>query len=129
GEKREIQGWRMAMRSEFAIGPNIRRLRKQRSLSLTALAKRAGVSKAYLSQLENDPKKRPSVEIVIHLSKALGVPLTQVIGIDESFDSEDSQRGLQQEAPLDTQPRIVEENLVDPDELPAGLRILWAECP
>ncbi|HEY8449714.1 MAG TPA: helix-turn-helix transcriptional regulator [Bacillota bacterium] len=86
------------------IGERTKRLRQQRGLSLTALARRAGISKAYLSQLENDAAKKPSVDIVMQLAKALDVSVTELMGIDDR-------------------------NGLDPASLPPGLRIFWAEHP
>ncbi|HEX6987925.1 MAG TPA: helix-turn-helix transcriptional regulator [Bacillota bacterium] len=87
------------MATTFDIGSNVRRLREERGISLSALARKAGVSKAYLSQMENDPAKRPSVEIVHQLAQALHVRLTELIGLEE------------------------------PGDLPPGLRIFWNEHP
>ena len=90
----------------FAIGRNVRRLREQRGISLSALARRAGISKAYLSQLENDPAKKPSAEIVYHLARAMEVSMTELMGLEGETAA-----------------------AADPDALPLGLRIFWQEHP
>ena len=71
------------MATTFDIGGNVRRLREARGISLSALARQAGISKAYLSQMENNPDKRPSVEIVYQLARALDVRLTELIGLED----------------------------------------------
>lgn len=88
----------------FAVGPRVRVLREARRLSLSDLAQRAGISKAYLSQLENDPGKKPSAEIVWRLARALDVPITRLLGVEDGPS-------------------------LDPEALPPGLRLFWAEHP
>ena len=43
-------------------------------------AKRAKVTNVYLSQLETGRKKNPSLAVVRRLAKALGVPVTELLG-------------------------------------------------
>ncbi|ADU51366.1 transcriptional regulator, XRE family [Thermaerobacter marianensis DSM 12885] len=62
------------------VGKRIRDLRRQRGISLRDLARRSGVSKAYLSQLENDPARKPSVDVILRIATALGVSLTELLG-------------------------------------------------
>ena len=53
------------------IGRSIIELRKQKDLSQGELAKGAGISQAYLSQIENN-KKDPSTDLIKKLSQQLG---------------------------------------------------------
>jgi transcriptional regulator with XRE-family HTH domain len=63
------------------VGGRIRRYRQERNLSLTQLAEEAGVSKGYLSALENNPtSKRPSAETLYGIAKALGVTMSDLLG-------------------------------------------------
>ncbi|MEU6848463.1 helix-turn-helix transcriptional regulator [Actinacidiphila alni] len=63
------------------VGERIRRYRQERSLSLTQLAQEAGVSKGYLSALENNPaSRRPSAETLYGIAKALGVTMSDLLG-------------------------------------------------
>lgn len=87
----------------LTVGEMVRRLRQSKGLSLTAVAKKAGISKAYLSQLENDPTKNPSAEVVLQLANALDVPITELLGLEEQ--------------PLNNQ------------SLPPALSIFWGEYP
>lgn len=63
------------------LGARIRRFRRERELNLTQLAEQAGVSKGYLSVLENDPEaRRPSAQTLYALAKALGVTMSDLMG-------------------------------------------------
>lgn len=63
-----------------AIGSRIRRLRAQRQFSLSELAERAGVSKSYLSTVENGTGSRPGVQVLHKIAVALGVSLADLLG-------------------------------------------------
>ncbi|MGX2992940.1 helix-turn-helix domain-containing protein [Streptomyces sp. JNUCC 64] len=52
----------------------VRRLRKERLMTLEALAARAGVTKSYLSKVERG-QSVPSIAVSVSLAKALDVPL------------------------------------------------------
>jgi transcriptional regulator with XRE-family HTH domain len=60
------------------VAGNLRRLRKERGLSLETLAKRSGVSRAMLGQIETG-RSVPTVTLVWKVSKALGVALSDLI--------------------------------------------------
>ncbi|MFR9777743.1 helix-turn-helix domain-containing protein [Micromonospora sp. MS34] len=60
------------------VGRRIRALREERGLSLSALARRAGVGKATLSGLENGTRN-PTLETLYAVTAQLGVPLTAVL--------------------------------------------------
>ena len=45
-----------------------------------ALAKKAKVSRSYLAAIEAGHKKNPSVAVLKRLAKALGVPVTELLG-------------------------------------------------
>ncbi|MBI4589518.1 MAG: helix-turn-helix transcriptional regulator [Candidatus Rokubacteria bacterium] len=63
------------------ISAVIARLRKREGWSQAELARRAKVSQSYLNQLESGAKgKRPGVKILQRLGKALGVPVTELLG-------------------------------------------------
>lgn len=61
-----------------ALGSNLRRLRKARSLSLTELARMSGVGKATLSKLESETGN-PTVETLWSLANALGVGISEIL--------------------------------------------------
>jgi transcriptional regulator with XRE-family HTH domain len=60
------------------VSLSLRRERGRSGLSLTELAKRAGIAKSTLSQLENGTGN-PSLETLWALGTALGVPLSRLI--------------------------------------------------
>jgi transcriptional regulator with XRE-family HTH domain len=62
------------------IGKVLKRLREAKDLSQLELAKRAGVAQAYLSELEAGQKKNPGIETLRKIAKALGVPVTKLLG-------------------------------------------------
>lgn len=61
------------------LGQKIRNLRKEKGLSLNKLAERAGISPAYLSQLENDVSKQPSGEILLKIASALHTTIADLL--------------------------------------------------
>src|SRR5580693_10383187 len=60
------------------VSLSLRRERARTGLSLTELAKRAGVAKSTLSQLENGTGN-PSLETLWAVGTALGIPLSRLI--------------------------------------------------
>ena len=57
------------------MGPQVRRLRRERELTLAQVAQRTGLNVGYLSQIEND-KASPSLETLAALATAMDVPIT-----------------------------------------------------
>jgi transcriptional regulator with XRE-family HTH domain len=66
-----------------ALGPNLRRLRSKRGLSLERLARRSGVSRAMLSQIELG-QSAPTINLLWKIARALEVPFSSLI--DRSTD-------------------------------------------
>src|SRR5713101_3105994 len=62
-----------------ALAPYLRNIRKQRGLSLKKVEKAAGVSNAYLSQLERGRRNPPHPDILKKLAKVYEVPLTELL--------------------------------------------------
>lgn len=63
----------------MSIGRRIGEFRERKGISLTQLAKQAGVSKGYLSALERGEADNPSVEALKKIAGALGVSLPVLI--------------------------------------------------
>jgi transcriptional regulator with XRE-family HTH domain len=61
-----------------AVGRRVRALREERGMSLSTLARLAGVGKATLSGLENGTRN-PTLETLYAITAQLGVPLTAVL--------------------------------------------------
>lgn len=57
------------------IGERIKRLRLQRGISLTELAEKAGVAKSYISSIERNLQKNPSIQFLEKISNVLHVPV------------------------------------------------------
>jgi transcriptional regulator with XRE-family HTH domain len=68
-----------------AVGPRLRRLRGHRGLTLTAVAAVTGISKSTLSRLESG-LRRPSLELLMPLSKTYRVPLDDLVGAPDVGD-------------------------------------------
>jgi transcriptional regulator with XRE-family HTH domain len=58
----------------------IKTLRQEKGLSQKALAEQVGVTDAYITMLETGKRKNPSLDILKKLAKALGVPVTELLG-------------------------------------------------
>ncbi|MEM5455830.1 helix-turn-helix domain-containing protein [Paraburkholderia rhynchosiae] len=64
------------------LGEKLRKLRKERQLTLEKLAELAGMSKSYLWELENRESQRPSAEKLTALADVLGVATSYFIEED-----------------------------------------------
>lgn len=67
------------------VGPRLKRLRAQRRITLTALAGMTGISKSTLSRLESG-QRRPTLELLLALSRTYRVPLDDLVGAPEVGD-------------------------------------------
>lgn len=64
----------------MALADQIRSRRLEQGLSLSQLARLAKVSKAYLSQLENNPEgPRPSADVLYRIAFALGTTIGDLL--------------------------------------------------
>jgi transcriptional regulator with XRE-family HTH domain len=57
----------------------VAQLRKQQHLTLLQLARRVGVTEAYMSMLESGARKNPSLALLKKLAKALKVTLAELV--------------------------------------------------
>jgi len=64
------------------LGEKLHELRKNKKLTLDALAEKAGLSKSYLWELENRESQKPSAEKLTALADALGVAASYFIEED-----------------------------------------------
>jgi len=67
------------MLPEPEIGKNIRRIRKSKGLTLDELAHRSGISKGYLSKVENSDKA-PPVSTLLNIADSLEVSISDIFG-------------------------------------------------
>jgi transcriptional regulator with XRE-family HTH domain len=68
-----------------AVGPRLRALRRQRETTLSALAETTGISVSTLSRLESG-LRRPTLELLLPLAEAYGVPLDDLVGAPATGD-------------------------------------------
>ncbi|MGE5137698.1 MAG: helix-turn-helix domain-containing protein [Gemmatimonadota bacterium] len=68
-----------------AVGPRLRALRRQRGTTLVALAGQTGISVSTLSRLESG-QRRPTLELLLPLARAHGVPLDDLAGAPPAGD-------------------------------------------
>ena len=61
------------------IGKRIKQERTSKELTLDKLAELSGVSKTYLSELENNQKQNPSSDVLLKIAAALNVSLQYLI--------------------------------------------------
>lgn len=62
-------------------------IRESHSLSLTDAANRLGLSKAYVSEIENG-KKNPSLETINLYAKEFDIPVSSIMFFSEQLDDE-----------------------------------------
>ena len=67
------------------VGRRLKQLREQRRITLTALAGTTGISKSTLSRLETG-QRRPTLELLLALSKAYRVPLDDLVAAPDVGD-------------------------------------------
>lgn len=82
GDGRRRSGFRDADDRRREVGARISELRTARGLSLSALARSAGIGKGSLSELEAG-RRNPTLDTLYAVAGPLGVPLSALLG-DES---------------------------------------------
>ena len=63
----------------MALGDRIRQRRDDTGLSAAELARRAGISKGYLSEIESGNTVRPSADVLDRLATALGTTIADLL--------------------------------------------------
>ncbi|MFI7097978.1 helix-turn-helix domain-containing protein [Streptomyces sp. NPDC050161] len=67
------------------VGPRLRRLRQERSVTLASLSEATGISVSTLSRLESGGR-RATLELLLPLAQAHQVPLDELVGAPEVGD-------------------------------------------
>ncbi|MCT2534459.1 helix-turn-helix domain-containing protein [Aquibacillus koreensis] len=62
------------------IGERIRLLRREKGLSITKLASLAGISKSYLSYIERNIQKNPSLQVLSKIAITLDTTIEYLLG-------------------------------------------------
>lgn len=68
------------------IGKRIQQLRTEQGLSLTELAERAGVAKSYLSNIERDLQKNPSIQYLHKICFVLNIDTPLLLEPEEEWN-------------------------------------------
>lgn len=68
-----------------AVGPRLRALRRQRGATLAQLSATTSISVSTLSRLESG-QRRPTLELLLPLARAHGVPLDDLVGAAPTGD-------------------------------------------
>jgi transcriptional regulator with XRE-family HTH domain len=68
-----------------AVGPRLRSLRRRTGATLAELSAATGISVSTLSRLESG-RRRPTLELLLPLSRAHGVPLDELVGAPATGD-------------------------------------------
>ncbi len=68
------------------IGDRVKNLRLEKKMSLSELAEQAGVAKSYLSSLERNLQRNPSIQFLEKIASVLNVPVDYLI--HEHIDSD-----------------------------------------
>ncbi|UQD52102.1 transcriptional regulator [Bacillus methanolicus] len=61
------------------IGDRVKKLRLEKQMSLSELAEQAGVAKSYLSALERNLQRNPSIQFLEKIAGVLNVPVDHLI--------------------------------------------------
>lgn len=67
------------------FGENIKKIREIKGIGLNELSRISGVNASYISALERDEKKNPSVSILEKLAKALEVSIDEIMKNDNKL--------------------------------------------
>jgi transcriptional regulator with XRE-family HTH domain len=62
------------------LARRLREVRGHQDLALSEVARRASISKAYLSQLEHGTSSHPSYDVIVRLATALGITVGELTG-------------------------------------------------
>ncbi len=64
------------------LGEQVRKRRKEKGIAAAELARRANISKGYLSEIESGQAPKPSGEILMRLADSLGTTIADLLGKD-----------------------------------------------
>lgn len=63
----------------MTIGEKIKNIAEEKNISIYKIAKNSGVSNSYLSELINNKRQNPSIDIIKKISEALSEPVEKLI--------------------------------------------------
>jgi len=98
------------------LGENIRFLRTGRGWTLADLARESGISKAYISDLENGSAGKPNIQYVYSIGRALDTTLDQLLHETVALkDADNLNAGITTDLPPGLAEVKAELNLSDSD--------------
>jgi len=68
------------MSKRVSLRTMVKRRRTELGMTQAALAQKVGVTKQYITMLERGKHRTPSLPTLRKLAKALGVPVTELLG-------------------------------------------------
>jgi len=77
--------------SGWPDGDRIRRLRKDKKLSVTQLAERVGIARQYLSLIELGVRKTPSLDTLASIARELDEPVGNLVIIATADEDEEDE--------------------------------------
>ena len=73
------------------LSRKMKRIRKDKGITLEQLAKEVGSSKSYIWQLENSPDINPSAQLISGIAEALGTPVDYLLEPDQEDMTRDDE--------------------------------------
>ena len=61
------------------IGMRVKKIREQKNMTMSELAEKAGVAKSYLSSLERNLQKNPTIQFLEKIATVLNVPVDSLL--------------------------------------------------
>ena len=71
------------------LGERIKAIRKEKGMTISELAEKAGVAKSYLSSIERNMQSNPSIQFIEKISDALGISVNDILHYSDDVDLED----------------------------------------
>ncbi len=72
---------------QIKVGEAIRAKREEKQISLVDFAGQIGISPGYLSQLENGRKANPKLEVMLKITRALGIEIDMLLGLEQESEA------------------------------------------
>ena len=73
------------------IGSRVKKFRKEKRMSISELAEKAGVAKSYISSLERDLQTNPSIQFIEKITWALDISIDSLIQDEPAKGNLDSE--------------------------------------
>lgn len=93
----------------MTLGERIKQRREEKGITAAELARRAVVSKGYVSEIESDQAPRPSADVLYRLAAVLGTSIADLLGKGSRPVSRSIPEGLRRLVEMD--PTITEEDV------------------